>query len=364
MHVLILNWRDPKNPKAGGAEIVTINHAKAWVRAGHKITWFASGFKDSLRRETIEGVNVVRRGNSFSVYLFAPFYYLFGGEKFDLVVDEIHGLPFLTPLYVRKPKIAFIHEVAQEIWNYMYPFPFNYFGRFLEKIYFGLYRNILFWTDAPSTIDDLIKFGIKRKLCMAIPCPIENKTLDRLPIKESRPTFIFVSRIVKMKGIEEVLEAFAQIKKERKNAKLWIAGGGEEAYISKLREKVLGFGIRESVTFFGQVSNQKKLELLRKAHILLHASVREGWGLVVLEAASQGTPTIAYNVSGLRDSVRNGKTGIIISENNPKELAKEAILLLADKEKYKTFQENGMAWVKNLTWENATEESLKLIEGI
>lgn len=362
MRVLILNWRDPKNPKSGGAEIVTFRHAKAWVEAGHKVTWFTTKFKDSLDKETIAGIEIVRRGNSLSVYPYAFFYYLFGGKIFDLVIDEIHGVPFFTPLYVRRKKIAFIHEVAQEIWDYMYPFPLNKFGKILEKSYLKLYKNVFFWTDALSTIDDLVKFGINRRLCRAIPCPIENKTLDILPIKEVKPTFIFVSRIVKMKGIENVIKAFLKIKSQEKDARLWILGDGEKKYIAKLKSIVRDYGIERNVNFYGHVSSKTKLELMGRSHLLLHASVREGWGLVVLEAASQGTPTVAYNISGLRDSIKNGKTGITLECNSPEELAKEALFLIRDKIKYKAFQENGMNWAKSLKWDDVTRESLEMIE--
>ena len=123
MNILILNWRDPKNPKSGGAEIVTLEHAKAWIKHDHKVTWFTSKFEGSKTNEKIDNVNIVRRGNFLTVYFLAPFFYLLSGNKFDIVIDEIHGLPFFTPIFVRKPKIAFIHEVAGEIWEYMFPFP-------------------------------------------------------------------------------------------------------------------------------------------------------------------------------------------------------------------------------------------------
>src|SRR6185312_6565233 len=126
MNVLILNWRDPKNPKSGGAELVTQEHAKAWVKAGHSVIWFTSCFKGAKNEEMIDGVKVIRRGNALSVYLLAPFFYFFSKNKFDVVIDEIHGIPFFTPLYVKKArKTAFIHEVAGEIWDYMYSFPVN-----------------------------------------------------------------------------------------------------------------------------------------------------------------------------------------------------------------------------------------------
>ena len=364
MKILIFNWRDTKNPKSGGAEIVTLEHAKAWVKKGHSVVWFTSGFKNSKKCEIINGVNIVRRGNFLTVFLFAPIFYLFSGQKFDLVIDEIHGIPFFTPIFVRKPKIAFIHEVAGEIWDYMFPFPLNKLGKFLEPLYFKLYKNIKFWTDADSTVDDLIKKGIKKENCIVINCPILNKPLRTLPKKEDSPTFIFVSRVVRMKGIEEVMRAFFYILREIKDARLWIVGSGEKSYVEELKETMNSYSISPRVKFFGQVSEEKKLTLMKKSHILLHASVKEGWGLVVIEAASQATPSVVYNVSGLRDSVKNRRTGIVLEENTSKEMARQAVKLIKNKEEYLRLQKNGLLWVKSLTWEKATKQSLKLIESV
>lgn len=368
MNILILNWRDPKNPKSGGAEIVTMEHAKAWAAGGHNVTWFTSKFENSKETEKIDGVNIVRRGNFLTVYLYAPFFYLsrrsFRGGGFDVVIDEIHGIPFFTPLYVKKPKIAFIHEVADEIWDYMFPFPINKIGKIIEPLYFKLYRNVKFWTDANSTIEDLVNKGIKRKNCIAINCPVSNKPLKTLPKKEKVPTFIFVSRVVKMKGIEEVTRAFFYILREFKDARLWIVGDGEKKYVEELKETMRSYSISTKVKFFGRVDDNKKLELMRKAHLLLHASIKEGWGLVVIEAASQGTPSVVYDVAGLRDSVKNGKTGIVLEENNAKEMAREAIVLIKNKKKYQGFQKNGILWVKSLTWEKATQQSEALLNEV
>lgn len=364
MNILILNWRDPKNPKSGGAEIVTLNHAKAWVNKGENVTWFTSRFKGSKENEKINGVNIVRRGNFITVFFHAFLFYLFSKNKFDVVIDEIHGLPFFTPLYVRIPKIAFIHEVADEIWDYMYPFPVNYLGKLIEPLYFKLYKNIKFWTDADSTIDDLVKKGIKRKNCVAINCPIENKSLSKLPKKENIPTFVFVSRVVKMKGIEDVIRSFFYILREIKDARLWIIGDGESGYVNQLKENMESYSISTKVKFWGKVTESKKIELIRKAHILLHASIKEGWGLVVIEAASQATPSVVYNVSGLRDSVINNKTGVVLEENSAKEMAKQAVRLLKNVKTYKNFQEAGLIRARNLTWEKATKESLSLIYNV
>lgn len=361
MNILILNWRDPKNPKSGGAEIVTLEHAKAWVKAGHQVTWFTSLFLNAEKKEMIDGVQIVRGGNSFTNYLIAPFFY-FSSGKYDTVIDEIHGIPYFTPLYVRGPKIiAFIHEVAGEIWDYMYPFPINILGKFFEKIYFKFYKNINFWVDAPSAIDDLVNLGISRGSCTAIPCAVSNRIVSQPPIKEKNLTFIFVSRLVKMKGIENVIQAFKYIYYEKNNAKLWIVGEGEEGYLIKLKELVDTLSLSNSVVFCGRVNDIKKLDLMRRSHLLLHASVKEGWGLVVLEAASQGTPSVVYNVNGLKDVVKNKITGIVLENNNAKDLASEALKLLQNEKIYTLLQKNGINFAKDLKWEECTRKSLELI---
>jgi len=365
MNILILNWRDIRNPKSGGAEIVTLEHAKAWVRRGHKVTWFASKFKNSSRHDRIEGVDIVRAGNFISVYLLAPFYYLKNRKKIDVVIDEIHGLPFFTPLFVRKARIAFIHEVAEEIWDYMYPFPVNVIGRGVESFFFKFYKNTQFWVPCESTINDLARYGIKRVNCKKVICAIKNKTLQKVTSdKEKNPTFIFVSRVVRMKGIEEVINAFYNIILSIPDAKLWIVGDGDERYINSLRKIIKDKSIEKNVEFFGRVSEKKKLELMRKAHLLLHASVKEGWGLVTVEAASQGTPSVVYNVSGLRDSVLNNTTGLVIKQNSSMCMADESISLIYDDKRYVRFQKGGLSWARSLTWDTAIQESLSLIDEV
>lgn len=364
MDILILNWRDPKNPKSGGAELVTHEHAKAWVKAGHEVTWFTSSFPGSQSEEVVDGVFFVRRANSFTVYFLAPLYYFFSGKKFDVVIDEIHGLPFFTPLYARIPKVAFIHEIAGEIWDYMHPYPLNKVGRSIEQLYFTLYKGVLFWTDAASTVAELEHYGIPRQHCTVIPCALSNKARTTLPRKEKHPTYIFMSRLVPMKGIEEVIRAFRIIRNKQNSACLWIVGSGDTHYVQHLKLLVDTYGLTQGVRFFGKVTEAEKFELMSRAHLLLHASVKEGWGLVVAEAASQATPSVVYNVGGLRDIVTNGRTGIVLSRNTFEEMAEQALLLMEVPKNYRHMQKNCLSWSQSLTWGKATRQSLKLIESI
>lgn len=364
MNILILNWRDIKNPKSGGAEIVTMEHAKAWVRLGHSVDWFTSKFVHAKDEEIIHKVRIIRKGNSITTFFFAVFFYLARKNFYDIVIDEFHGLPYFTPLYVKKPIVAFIHEVAREIWDLMYPFPINVLGKIFESISLSFYHSIPFWTDAKSTINSLEEEGIKRTQCIAIPCPINAKSLKKIPKKEVCPTFIFVSRLVQMKGIEDVIKAFYVIGKSQTDAQLLIVGRGERKYTQKLKNIVKELGITKKVKFLGFVEESKKIILMRKSHILLHASVKEGWGLVILEAASQGTPSVVYNVDGLRDVVLNGKTGVVVKENTPEMIADSSLRLLRDSKRYKKYQERAIKWADSFSWEKATLESTHLLEQV
>ena len=261
--------------------------------------------------------------------------------------------------------MAFIHEIAKEIWDYMFPFPINIIGKIIEPFYLFLYRNEKFWVPAKSAHDELIKLGVSRKNIATIFCGINQSPLKKInENKEKYPTFIFVSRVVKMKGVEDIIEAFYIISKRMKGAKLWIVGDGGKMYLNHLKNVVDSYSLQDSVVFFGFVSERKKISLLKKAHILLHASIKEGWGLVVIEAASQSTPSVVYNVSGLRDSVKNGKTGIVLPENSPLEMAKASIDLYLDKKKYKNFQENCLRWAGFLRWDKSTQQSLNLLQSL
>lgn len=364
MHILILNWRDPKNPLSGGAELVTLAHAKAWVKHGHRVTWFTSNFTGAKRREVIDGVEIVRYGTYYFVHLLAPFFYFFGKRSFDVVIDEIHGIPFFTPLYVRKPKIAFIHEVAGKIWDSMYPFPINLAGKLSEKIMFIVYRNTQFWTDSGSTAAELMQGGIKPDKCKVIPCPISNAPVRTLPTKDPGPVILCVNRLVKMKGIEDTLDAFALVLKNKPTARLWIIGFGELKYLADLKKKAREKHIDKQLTWWGRVDEKTKLDFMRRAKILFHTSVKEGWGLVVLEAASQGTPSVVYNVPGLRDTVKNDKTGFIADKNTPQSLAASALKLLEDENKYKKLQTEGLSWCISFQWESVKEQSLELLRRV
>lgn len=371
MRILILNWRDIKHPHQGGAEKVTFEHAKAWIKAGHQVVWFSSAFEKGKNEETVEGIKIIRRGGELvTVHLAAFFWYLQNGRsRFDLVVDQFHGLPFLTPLYVAEKKLAFIHEVTRELWflNPL-PKPFNFLagflGYFLEPWLLKAYRQTPFFTVSDSTKKGLVDLGISKKNITVIHNGIRIVRPKPFPVKEKLATFVFLGSLDKDKGIEDAIKAFGLINKKKKNCQFWVIGRGGPLYLKKLKSMAEALGIKKKVRFWGFVSEKKKFALLARAHLLFNPSVREGWGLVVIEANGVGTPTIAYNSPGLRDSVVHQKTGIICRRNSPGDLSDEALFLMANKKLYRRLRQGALKWAHQFNWQLSTKKSLKLIESL
>lgn len=372
MNILIFSWRDPEHPNSGGAEQVTIEHAKGWIEAGHDVYWFSSSFPGAKRNETISGVKVLRGGGqALGVKLAGIFWYFFKKHpKFDLVIDQFHGIPFFTPLYVKSKKLAFIHEVTKDVWKLnTWPKPLNlvpfYLGSFFEPFIFRLlYKNTIFWTVSESTKEDLVEWGISRNNIYVIHNGVSLIKNRRSQGKDSKKTALFLGAISEDKGIKDTINIFNEINRKDEDWQFWIVGRSSPDYRKLIQDMVGYFGLEDKVKFFGYVSNVKKFELLSRAHILINPSHREGWSLVNIEASSVGTPVLGYKVVGIKDSVRDGKTGILSEYGNFRLIAYNAIKLLNDKLLYKKFQENSVKWSKNFSWDKARKESLELIESI
>ena len=365
MKLLFLNWRDRKNPRSGGAEVVTEEVLKRLSARGHECVLFTTAFPGGAREENVDGYRVIRRGNErLGVHAWAFFLWFrrFRKERFDMVVDQIHGIPFFTPLYIRAPRVvALIHEVAREIWLRMYPFPIGRIGYILEPYFFRPYRNIPVITVSEATKRDLISMNIPSSHISLIPEAITATPLDRAPKKDPVPTIIFVGRIAKMKGVHHLLEAYAIAKKQIPALQLWLVGGGD-TYKSELEAR---YKHDPDITFFGFVSEETKLELLERATILASASMKEGYGLVVIEAGACGTPSVVYNVDGFNEAVIHNQTGLLTAPNPPA-LAAGIVSLLGtwNVERgtlYSSFQSSALARSREFTFDRTTDVFEKIL---
>lgn len=365
MKIVIFNWKDIKSPQSGGAEIVTQEYARGWVRAGHQVSLVCAAFTGSFRTETINGVKIVRLGpknkySRFLIHILAFFYYQKHlKNRVDLVIDQIHWVPFLTPLYIKEKKLIFIHEVAKDIWIKQFGL-IGLIGKFIETYLFAFYKNISFLTVSESTKNNLIKFNINKNNITVIYNGIKVDSTKKTFKKEKDPTLIYVGRLTKAKNVEDVIKSFQIVNKKIPTVRLWIVGGNNDTeYFNKLKKEA-----NSRIKFWGFVTNEEKEKLMAKSRLLVNASLAEGWGLVIIEAATMGTPAVVYNVSGLSESVVNGKTGVVCSKNTPQEMAKQIIELLLNNKKYREMQKNCLTRAKEFSWKKSIDKSLKLIENL
>lgn len=371
MKILILSWRGPKHPNAGGAEISTHEHAKGWVKADNEVTLFTSSYVSAKREETVDGVKIIRRGRQvLGVHFEAVKWYLFENhDDFDLVVDQFHGIPLFTPLYVRGKKLAFIHEVTKEVWRLNpWPWPFKqvaaFIGGVFEPLVFKLlYKNIPFMTVSESTKQDLVNWGVPKRNITVVHNGINIPKIKKLPPKEKKKTAIFLGSISKDKGIEDAIKIFYEIDNLEKGWQFWVVGKSDLRYLKTIQRLAINLGIFNKIIFFGYVTESKKFELLSKAHILVNPSIREGWGLVVIEGAAVCTPTVGYNVPGLKDSIQNGKSGVLCN-SKPKDCAEAVLSLVGNQLQYEKMRQDCIKWSKNFSWGKSFRESLQLIKKI
>jgi glycosyltransferase involved in cell wall biosynthesis len=356
MRLLWFNWRDLKNPEAGGAEVLTHEIASRLIqKRTHQITLFTSHFQGALSHENIDGLDVIREGGKYSVYSKAKRYYKKYKQNYDIVIDEINVKPFLTPKFVKdkKPILALIHQISPEQFLLELPFPLNYIGYYFEKKWLSYYKDVPTVTVSNSTKKDLEQLGFKK--VSIIPEGLSIAALESVPEKESIPTITFVGRLKKHKLPHHAMIAFSLVKKQIPDARLWIIGDG---YMRKDLERKYRVN---DVTFYGYVSSRVKYELLSRSHIVVVPATREGWGLVVTESNAMGTPVVAYDVPGLRDSVRNGDTGILVQEDSPKGLASAIISLLENRRVLDNLSSNALSFSREFNWDTTATVFNKII---
>jgi glycosyltransferase involved in cell wall biosynthesis len=319
MNILLLNWRDPKNPKSGGAEKLNIQILKPLIDRGDSVTWYATAVDKLPAVEQYKGITIRRFGSPLTHLLFWPLFYYSGKfGKPDLIIDCIHGTGYMSSIFApNKKKVVLICEVAQNIWDEMYTFPINMIGKVWEKIMFRFYTKEKFWTISESTKKDLVTFGVNIQNIEIIPMGFDAVKLNKLPEKYDNPTALFVGRLAEMKGVKDAINAIAEVNKAAtKKWNLHIIGRGEKIYERELRDLVAKLQLNDSVQFFGFVNEIDKFKEMAKAWVLLVPSSREGWGMIVPEANSVGTAVIGYNAPGLRDVAKKySKENILVSKN-------------------------------------------------
>ncbi len=361
MKILIFNWRDTKHTYAGGAEVYVQELAQRWVKDGNKVTLFCGNDNNSPKYEHVNGVEVYRRGGTFTVYIFAVLYYFtkFRG-KYDIIVDCENGIPFFMPLFAKEQVILLIHHVHQDIFRKFLHFPFNIIAKVMEgKLMPVVYQDKPIITVSESSKKDIVELGFSHEENIEIITNGVTKSMHVDYPKTDYPSYVYLGRLKEYKNIDVAIEAFAKVLKIHKNAQLSIVGTGE--MYNKLSMLVEKLGIANAVTFYGRVSEKEKAQILSQSWAAIQPSQMEGWGITVIEANAAGTPVIASKVSGLMDSVIDKKTGLLIPVGDVAWFALAMRKMAEDYMLRFNLTHGAREWAKNFDWDQSAKAFYEVI---
>ncbi|MEM3663750.1 MAG: glycosyltransferase family 4 protein [Candidatus Jordarchaeales archaeon] len=360
IRIIVFNWRDILNPEAGGAEVHLHEIFKRISSMGHDVVVISSRIEGRKSYEEIDGVKIYRVGNKFLYGVIAPLYYILKLRKdgIDVVIDDVSKVPLFTPLYVKKPLIAIIHHLHGLTFFKELPFPLALPLYILEKMIPTIYRRTPIITVSESTKHELVSHHIKREQ-VAI---VHNGVNSHFSIgeKAEKPLVVYVGRVKKYKQLNHIIEAFKGVKQKVPEAELIIAGKGDAH--EELMEMAKKVGVE--FTCMKEISEEEKVKLLQKAWVYVATSMKEGWGITVIEANACGTPVVAYNVAGLREAVKNGETGYLVDHDNIKELTQKIIDILLNHQLRQEMSRNAVKWANRFDWQTASTKMLKIIYAI
>lgn len=363
MRLVWFSWKDLKHPQAGGAEVVTHNLLKRLVKDGHEVVLVTSRPAGTSPEEVVDGYKIIRDGSRLTVYFAAKKYYEHNLKDWaDVVIDETNTIPFYASKYSNKPTLLFIHQLARKVWFYQMTWPLSWLGYILEPLYLRPLNNEHVITISESTKQDLIKTaGFKAQNIKIITQGSSQEPLTSLEgiTKYEQPTLLSLGSVRPMKGTANIVSAFEYAKKQLPALKFIVAGDMSGAYGEKVAKQIAASSYSKDITVLGRVSDEKRAELMQRSHALAVASVKEGWGLIVTEANGQGTPAVGYDVDGLRDSIKHGKTGLV-AKPNPQSLGEAIVALLTDSN-YETIRHNAWQDSKQFTFDNCYRDFLRLV---
>ena len=360
--VLIFNWRDTRHVYAGGAENYIQEIAKRWVAQGNSVTIFCGNDRQNPRYESVDGVDIVRRGGFYLVYVWAFLYYMFRFRgRFDVIIDCENGIPFFAPLYAREPVFCLMHHVHQEVFRKSLLAPLAVFARFLEKDLMPLvYRNVKFITVSPSSKKDIEELGLGTAGIEVVYPGVDIGYLG-IGIKSSTPTVLYLGRLKFYKSVDILIKAFALLRRKVPEARLIIAGSGEEE--KPLKKLARDLSLDEFVEFKGKVTEEEKVKLLQRAWVFANPSFMEGWGITTIEANICGTPVVAADVPGLRYSVQNPHTGLLVPHGDPGALAESLSTVIQDEELRLKLSQNALVWAQRFDWQKTSQGFLSVLQG-
>lgn len=359
MKIVWFSWKDINHPAAGGAENISWEIMKRLVINGHQVRLITVRYKGSSRRETIDGVEVFRTGNRLSVYPKAAFLFRLQMSKWpDKVVDEMNTIPFAVGFYSSKKRILLAYQLARKVWFYQAPPPISYLGYIIEPIYlYALSRRYkIVLTESESSRQDFAKYGFSTNNTKVFRVGINLKPVKALSATKSADSLLVLGAIRPMKRTLDAIKGFEIARDNNPNLSLKLAGSDNGEYASKVRDYVQQSRHAEAIQVLGRVSESRRLDLMSRASLIMVTSIKEGWGLIVTEANSQGTPAVAYDVDGLRDSIKNGVTGLLVESGDTNALGSAVSKLLSNTDQYSVMRKQAWLDSQQYTFDNCYQD--------
>lgn len=370
-HVLFLNWRDIRNPEGGGSEVYVQQMAAQVVARGGQATLLCAAHDHGQAEElTYDGVRILRRGGRHTVYLRAAWLYLAGAlgvgrlsrrgvGRPDAIVDVCNGLPFLSPIYARKPVVALVHHVHREQWPVVLGRRLARLGWWIEsRLAPRVYRRCQYVTVSEATRRDLASIGVNPRSIAVVHNGTPTLPVSSPVSRSAHPSAIVLGRLVPHKRVEIAMQAIAGLVPLFPTVRLTVAGQGW--WEPRLRDIAAELGIADRVDFVGYVDDQQKRRLLSTAWVALTPSLKEGWGLTIVEAAACGTPTVAFRTAGgVAEALLDGKTGMLADSAD--DFTAKLRILLSDDDLRTGMGTAAQDHASSFTWEASGERFAALL---
>lgn len=364
-NILVINWQDIKNPLGGGAEVHLHEIFKRIVGNGHQVTLLCCKHPELPSEETIDGIHVIRRSSRNLFNYSVPFIYrkLKKQQNFDIVIDDINKIPFYTPWFVKEPIIGIIHHLFGSSIFIEASLPIALYVNFSEKLIPRVYQNIPMVVVSNSTKQELVTKGFSENNISLVYNAVDSAAYQHKPGKKSPlPLIGYLGRIKKYKSVNHLILALSEVKKTIPDVKLLLVGDGD--YLPQLKKLVKKLKLEDNVTFAGATHHQTKIDYLNKMWFMVNPSPKEGWGLTVIEANSCGLPVIAANSPGLRDSVVDGKTGLLYPYGDISKLAELVTNLIQNNKLRNSFTNQCINWANKFNWNKSANDMIKLITNV
>ena len=366
VRIVVLSRRTVRHPLSGGAARY-IHEIFRRLATRHSVTVLSGNWNNQHNVEEIDGITYRSFPESFHRILLPMRYVAKFAGKTDLLVDNCDvGIPWLSPMYSRTPRIAIIHQLVREIFYDELPRPVSNLGFSLEPLMYRIYAGSRIVAASQSTARDLLSCGIEARNIDVIEPGCTNLGFPRSALTERSPmTVACVSRLMKYKGIQLAFGALRRIIDVSPNVRLVVGGSGP--YHGQLLRLSNDLGLSKNVSFLGRVSDQSKFKIYSENRVAISPSSREGFGISVIEANSVGTPVVGWDVPGSRDSILDGTTGFLAPFPDKTAFADRVSRLLTDDQAWNRLSESAWKWAREHSWDKsarAFEETItRVLQG-